>query len=63
MAFCMLDIEVNGKQLCEMVIDQAHLILAHLGVKKTISYIQEFLWWDSMVKDIMQFCTLCRTCQ
>lgn len=25
--------------------------------------IREFLWWDSMVKDIIQFCVSCRTCQ
>lgn len=49
------DIEVNGRRLREMIIDQAHSILAHLGARKTTSYIREFLWWDSMVKDITQF--------
>lgn len=57
------DIEVQGKRLRGMVIDQAHSILAHLGAKKTVSYIREFLWWDSMVKDVTQFCTSCTTCQ
>ncbi|KIN99114.1 hypothetical protein M404DRAFT_78798, partial [Pisolithus tinctorius Marx 270] len=61
--FCVPDIAVNDKRLRETVIDQAHSILAHLGARKTVSYIREFLWWDSMVKDITAYCTSCQTCQ
>jgi len=46
-----------------MVIDQAHSLLAHLGARKTLSYLREYVWWDTMVHDISAFCTLCTTCQ
>jgi len=46
-----------------MVIDQAHSLLAHLGARKTLSYLREYVWWDTMVHDISAFCTSCTTCQ
>jgi len=60
---CIPDIKISKRTLREMVIDQAHSLLAHLGAKKTLSYLREYVWWDSMVPDVMVFCTLCMTCQ
>ncbi|KAG2057841.1 hypothetical protein BDR06DRAFT_836375, partial [Suillus hirtellus] len=39
---CILDILVGG---CKMLIDQAHSLLAHLGARKTMSYLREYVWW------------------
>lgn len=40
---CILDIRIGKRTLCEMIIDQAHLFLAHLGSKKTLSYLGEYI--------------------
>ena len=60
---CIPDIKIGERTLREMVIDQAHSLLAHLGAKKTLSYLREYVWWDSMVHDVTTFCASCTTCQ
>ena len=60
---CIPDIRIGKHTLWEMIIDQAHSLLAHLGSKKTLSYLQEYIWWDTMVHDMAVFCTSCMTCQ
>jgi len=60
---CIPDIKIGERTLREMVIDQAHSLLAHLGTKKTLSYLHEYVWWDSMVHDVTTFCASCTTCQ
>ena len=49
--------------LHKMIIDQVHSLLAHLGSKKTLSYLREYVWWDTMVHDVATFCASCTTCQ
>ena len=60
---CIPDIRIGERTLQEMIIDQVHLLLAHLGSKKMLSYLREYVWWDTMVHDVAAFCTLCTTCQ
>jgi len=60
---CIPDIRIGEQTLREMVIDQAHSLLAHLGSRKTLSYLREYVWWDTMVHDVATFCTSCTTCQ
>jgi len=60
---CIPDIKIGEWTLREMVIDQAHSLLAHLGAKKMVSYLHEYVWWDTMVHDVTMFCTSCTTCQ
>ena len=60
---CIPDVKVGERKLHEMVIDQAHSLLAHLGTRKTLSYLREYVWWDSMVRDVNAFCISCMTCQ
>jgi len=60
---CIPDIRIGERTLREMVIDQAHSLLAHLGSRKTLSYLWEYVWWDTMVHDVATFCTSCTTCQ
>jgi transposase InsO family protein len=60
---CIPDILVEGRKLREKLIDQAHSLLAHLGARKTLSYLREYVWWKTMVADTQKFCESCSTCQ
>jgi len=60
---CVPNIKVGNRRLQEMIVDQAHSMLAHLGAYKTLSYLREFVWWRFMVKDVEAFCASCKTCQ
>jgi len=53
----------SGRRLQEMIVDQAHSLLAHLGAYKTLLYLREFVWWRFMAKDVEVFCASCKTCQ
>ena len=56
------DVKINGIPVREMIIHQAHSILAHLGGHKTIIYLRDHVWWRTMVKDINDYCKSCPTC-
>lgn len=58
---CVPNIRVDGQRLQEMIVDQAHSLLAHLGAHKTLSYLQEFIWW-TFARDVEAFCASCKTC-
>ena len=60
---CIPDIRIGERTLKEMIIYQAHSLLAHLGSKKTVSYLREYIWWESMVHNVAAFCASCTTCQ
>lgn len=40
------DIKIEEQWLQEMVIDQAHSLLAHLGARKTTFYLWEHVLWE-----------------
>ncbi|TEB18447.1 hypothetical protein FA13DRAFT_1648782, partial [Coprinellus micaceus] len=44
-ALCIPKIVVDGRNIREMVIDEAHSVLAHLGARKTIAYLRDHVWW------------------
>jgi Integrase zinc binding domain len=46
---------INGRSAHEMIISKAHSLLTHLGVAKTISYLQDHVWWKDMVSDTKAF--------
>jgi hypothetical protein len=46
----------------EVIICQAHLILAHLGEHKTLIYLHEQVWWKTIVQDVKDYCKLCQLC-
>jgi transposase InsO family protein len=52
----------KGQSLREILISEAHSLLAHLGPLKTVTYMQDHLWWKSMVRDVKAFCESCSTC-
>jgi hypothetical protein len=59
---CIPDIEIEGRNVCEIVITHAHSMLVHLGTKKTLYYLRDNVWWPSIVRDIKDFCASCTTC-
>ncbi len=59
---CIPDIIVNTCGVRELVIDEAHSVLAHLGYRKTLSYLRSHVWWKLMAGDVEKFCKLCATC-
>ena len=60
---CIPNIQEDERRLQEIVIDEAHSLLAHLGPKKTLTYLREFVWWETMSPDVQAFCRSCITCQ
>ncbi|KAJ2917183.1 hypothetical protein MD484_g3247, partial [Candolleomyces efflorescens] len=47
----------------ELVISEAHLVLAHLGARKTITYLRDHVYWKDLVSDVKVFCDTCPTCK
>jgi hypothetical protein len=41
---CVPKVLINGRSAHEIIISEAHSLLAHLGVAKTISYLQDHVW-------------------
>src|ERR1700677_2376549 len=55
---------LKGKRsLPEIVIDQAHDTLGHLGAQKTSEYTRQWFWWPRMGREIEKFCLSCENCQ
>jgi len=53
----------KGRRLAELVVDQAHRIVGHMGSRITDSYARRFFWWPSIGTDIKLLCDSCATCQ
>jgi hypothetical protein len=53
----------QGRNLREIIISEAHSILAHLGVRKTLDYLWDHVWWKDIVEDTRSFCETCTTCK
>ena len=60
---CIPAVTVNNRSLRELIIAEAHSLLAHLGARKTLHYIRENTWWPKMLADVKAFCASCHTCQ
>ena len=54
---------VQGRNVREIVISEAHSMLAHLGSSKTLDYLRDHVWWKDMVTDVKAFCETCNTCK
>jgi hypothetical protein len=52
----------KGCQLCEIIISEAHSLLAHLGASKTTTYLKDHVWWSHMVNEVKMYCESCETC-
>jgi len=59
---CVPDIMVGDRKIRELIISQAHSILAHLGSQKTLYYLKDNVWWPGLTADVKAFCDSCHTC-
>ena len=60
---CIPKILVQGRNAREIVISEAHSMLAHLGASKTVDYLRDYVWWRDLVTDVKAFCETCSTCK
>jgi len=60
---CIPKINIQDRNAREIVISEAHSLLAHLGASKTLDYLRDQVWWKDMVKDTQAFCETCVTCK
>ena len=54
---------INERSVRELVISEAHSMLAHLGANKTLDYLRDHVWWKDMVSEVKAFCETCHTCK
>ena len=54
---------IQGRSAREIIISEAHSMLAHLGASKTVDYLREHVWWKELVTDVKAFCETCNTCK
>lgn len=62
-ALCIPDIKIGNRRAREIIISQAHSILAHLGSRKAIIYLQDNVWWKGLNTDVDAFRESCITCK
>jgi transposase InsO family protein len=60
---CVPDILIGGRRIREILITHAHNILAHLGARKTLIYLREYVWWKGILTDVTDFCESCVVCR
>ncbi|KIM76140.1 hypothetical protein PILCRDRAFT_798107 [Piloderma croceum F 1598] len=56
---CIPNVMIGSRRLCEVLISHAHSILAHLGPRKTITYLRDNVWWKGLNSDVDAFCDSC----
>ena len=60
---CIPNILIKGRSVHEIIISEAHSILAHLGANKTLDYLRDHVWWKSIVAYTKAFCETCVICK
>ena len=60
---CIPKVLVQGRSAREIIISEAHSMLAHLGANKTLDYLRDHIWWKDMVAEVKAFCETCHTCK
>jgi len=60
---CIPKMSIKGRNIHEIIISEAHSMLAHLGASKTLSYLRDHVWWKEMVSDTKAYCETCATCK
>ena len=60
---CIPMVMQNKRRLTEVIIAQAHEVLGHLGLQKTVDYICHHYWWLQISQDVEQYCKTCPICQ
>jgi hypothetical protein len=60
---CIPDALWKGRRIPEIIIDNAHSVLGHIGPDKTLKYLRIWFWWPKMTRDTFAFCESCGKCQ
>lgn len=60
---CIPKILIKGRSAREIVISEAHSMLAHLGSARTAQYLRSQVWWKDLISDTKSFCETCMTCK
>lgn len=60
---CIPNLTLQGRNIREIIISEAHSLLAHLGVRKTLNYLRDHVWWKEMASDVATYCETCMTCK
>jgi len=60
---CIPKIIIRDNSARELVISEAHSLLAHLGTLKTLAYLRDHVWWKDMASDTNAYCATCMTCK
>jgi Integrase zinc binding domain len=60
---CIPKLLINERSIYEIIISEAHSLLAHLGATKTVNYLKDHVWWKDMVSDTKSYCETCTTCK
>ena len=60
---CIPRAEFRGRRVTELVIDQTHRIVGHMGPRITNHYVRHHFWWPTLGADVKAFCNSCSACQ
>jgi RNase H-like domain found in reverse transcriptase/Integrase zinc binding domain len=60
---CIPKATIEGRNIHEIIISEAHSLLAHLGANKTVNYLRDNVWWKDLVSDTKAYCETCVTCK
>ena len=60
---CIPHSEFRGRKVTELVIDQVHRTVGHMGTRITENYARHYFWWPTLGTDIKLYCESCQTCQ
>ena len=62
-ATCIPHAKFWGRKVTELVIDQVHRIVTHMGPCIMTNYARRYFWWPTLGSNIKAFCNSCATCQ
>lgn len=60
---CVPPVILRGRRLTEFIIEQAHVVVGHLGARVTYDYAMRYYWWPTMRTDVSKFVASCTRCQ
>ena len=62
-ALCIPHSKFRGRRITELVLDQVHRTVGHMGPSITKNYARRIFWWPTLGSDVKAFCESCATCQ
>jgi hypothetical protein len=62
MVVCVPSAPSKDSTLHGHIIDQAHSIVGHFGLAKTVEYIRRWYWWPRLQYEVDKFCESCEAC-